>query len=418
MTTERRRGPESRWYEPPPPRAWHPNTSELQRLEAAAHLRKSFLEATPTGSRDAGVLRRNSKINLEKGNLEKGLLPPSLRGSTTSLSSMAKGPLNPPLGRVRKDHDKDLLASMPNLSRQQAPTRSSSELDFSATFVLKNKFKSQNDVGKVLTKTPPSRPRSSSLTKYEPLPKIRHSAPNQEVRSKSEGESPMARRGAATLQKGLRSPWAEPPSPWTEFSKSQGQPSQQGKVRSPWTVPPTPRGSSDSNNNRGAAEPPPMIRSKTFDVFETKMKNLPVVESDSEGNEAGDSRIVSVSIEGKPLTEFLTHAKDGLLMSRPGTRYGRNEPTKAPTPSPGQSSQGDKEDILVYIKLPDDSLLLTSSPHDRTLGQLLEVVASTHVGGQKLLIADDGLDDDDLVKTLPEIGITDNTTLHLMFLTN
>lgn len=404
MTTERRRGPETRWYEPPPPRAWHPNSSELQRLEAAAHLRKTLLEVTPTGPRDAGALRKNSK-----GSLDKGLLPQSLRGSTSSLSSMAKGPLNPPLGRVRKDHDKDYLASMPNLSRQQAPVRSSSESDFSATFVLKNKFKSQNDVRKVFAKTPPSRPRSSSLTKYEPLPNIRHSAPNQEVRSKSEGESPMARRGAATLQKGLRSPWAEPPSPWAEFSKSQRQSRQQGKVKSPWTVPATPRGDSDSNNNHGMADPPPMIRSKTFDVFETKMKNLPVVDSDSEGSESGNSRIVSVSIEGKPLTEFLTHAKDGLLMSRPGTRYGRNDE---------QSGQHDKEDILVYIKLPDDSLLLTSSPHDRTLGQLLEVVASTHVGGHKLLIADDGLDDDDLDKTLPQLGITDNTTLHLMFLTD
>ncbi|XP_047493491.1 uncharacterized protein LOC125042071 [Penaeus chinensis] len=411
MTTERRRGPETRWYEPPTPRAWHPNSSELQRLEAAAHLRKTLLEATPTGSRDAGALRRNSKVSLEKGSLDKGLLPQNLRGSTSSLSSMAKGPLNPPLGRVRKDHDKDFLASMPNLSRQQTPVRSSSESDFSATFVLKNKYKSQNDVRKAFAKTPPSRPRSSSLTKYEPLPNIRHSAPNQEVRSKSEGESPMPRGGAATLQKGLRSPWAEPPSPWAEFSKSQGQARQQGQVKSPWTVPPTPRGASDSNNNQGMAEPPPMIRSKTFDVFETKLTNLPVVDSEPEDNEGGDSRIVSVSIEGKSLTEFLTHAKDGLLMSRPGTRYGRNA-----EPSQGQSSQHEKEDIFLYIKLPDDSLLLTSSPHDRTLGQLLEVVASMHVGGYNLLIADDGLEDDDLDKTLLQLGITDNATLHLMFL--
>lgn len=182
----------------------------------------------------------------------------------------------------------------------------------------------------------------------------------------------------------------------------------------------------DTNNNQDATDPPPMIRSKTFDVIETKLTNLPVVEGESGSSESSSrlsDRIVTVNIEGKSLTEFLSHAKDGLLMSRPGTRYGRSDSTYGAA----ASSRGDDHllqpqkdegsgDLLVYIKLPDDSLLLASSPRDRTLGQLLEVVAGTQVGGQRLLIADDGLEDEDLVKTLLELGITDNTTLHLMFL--
>lgn len=214
----------------------------------------------------------------------------------------------------------------------------------------------------------------------------------------------------------------------------------------------------DSNNNKEPEfQPPPLIRSRTFDVIDTKMKNLPVVDDlvdgDDPSRQATPPHTVTVNIEGKPLTEFLSHARDGLLKSRPGTRYGRVEPAAGSSthdelrsnaiyePSSlgesstaavgeveprdesssgglenaGQNAEAEKDDdIIVYFKLPDDSLLLAASPKTRTLGDLLQVVANTQVGGRRLAVACDDINPTDLTRTLAELGITDNTTLYLL----
>ncbi|XP_071515524.1 uncharacterized protein [Panulirus ornatus] len=393
MTTERR------WYEPPAPRDWNPTAAELQRLESSSSLRKALLDRTTTKAFDRSSLHSSSSRS-DLYDFDKSLLESNRRGSLASRAPSSKGvPLSRSLSRgVKPEGEARGLTSMPPLPQRASSSAGNSVVDFyaSASFNSK-KPRDQEDVEDLLRNTPPSRARSSSMTKYDPLPAIN----------------------------------ASPQASFTAMM--------------------------DSNNNKEPEfQPPPLIRSRTFDVIDTKMKNLPVVDDlvdgDDPSRQATTPHTVTVNIEGKPLTEFLSHARDGLLKSRPGTRYGRVEPAGSSThdelrtnaiyeasslgesstaavgeveprdesssgglENAGQNAEAEKDDdIIVYFKLPDDSLLLAASPKTRTLGDLLQVVANTQVGGRRLAVACDDINPTDLTRTLAELGITDNTTLYLL----
>lgn len=376
MTTERR------WYDPPAPRDWHPTAAQLQRLESSSSLRKVLLDRSSKGF-DRASIHSSSSRRSDVYDSEKSVLDSSVRGSLSSRTPSSKGV---PLGR-------SLSKGVPN-HPHQAALLADSVADFGASLVSK-KSRDQEDMEMILRRTPSSRARSSSMTKYEPLPAIN---------------------------------------------------------ASPQTA-----GTMDTNNNKEPEfEPPPLIRSRTFDVIDTKMKNLPVVDDDDDDDGVvvwgvrkeveSPTHTVTVNIEGKPLSEFLSHARDGLLKSRPGTRYGRSDRPGSSTTyrelpaasyeltesselqselrrsensigeaeSETRGGEDPDEDIIVYFKLPDDSLLLASSPRGTTLRELLQVVGNTQMGGRRLVVTCRDLNPSDLDRSLADLGITDNTTLYLL----
>ncbi|KAG0712786.1 hypothetical protein GWK47_017691 [Chionoecetes opilio] len=250
MTTERRA-----WYEPPAPRDWRrPSVTELQRLQSATSLRKAILDRScnpPAKVLDGGSLTSSSSSSgrsfIPGG--DKSLLERSLHDVTSNV------PLDDGLKR----------SAGPRGGGEGRPSslrRNQSLVNLSATNAFRN-WSGTPVLDGVVTSPPQSRPRSSSLTKYAPLPSI-------------------------------------------------------------------------SSTKDSEHQPPPLVRSRTFDVIDTTMINLPslgdsdaIHDQEPEGEEP--PCLVTVSIEGKTLTEFLSHARDGLLRSRPATRYGRAEAY----PSPG-----------------------------------------------------------------------------------
>ncbi|XP_063862288.1 protein IWS1 homolog [Scylla paramamosain] len=244
MSTDRR------WYEPPTPRDWRrPSTTKL-RLQSSMSLRKAILDrtsSTPVSSTLDCTSPSTSSSSSGRSiipEVDKSLLERNLQEllSNDPLDDPLKRDVRPPAGRN---------------SRPASLRRNQSLANLNASYILRNWHGTDvfESVG-----TTPSRPRSSSMTKYAPLPSIA-SAKNPEY------------------------------------------------------------------------QPPPLIRSKTFDVIDTKMKNLPTVD-DSQANYGRESEkeneleprlLVIASIEGKTLPEYLSHARDGLLRSRPATRHGRLE---------------------------------------------------------------------------------------------
>ncbi|XP_069949627.1 uncharacterized protein [Cherax quadricarinatus] len=490
MTTERR------WYDPPAPRDWHPTPAELERLQSNSSLRKALLNRSSSRNIDRVSLRSSCSAKSDAYSVDKSYLERSIRGSISSRNSYTGSPLVPPLrkGTSTDGSVRTLKSRGENFSSQASSSAGGSTASIGSTYAFNRlNTRGKEDIDRHLRTSPPSRVQSSRIAKYQPLPAI----------------------STATT-------------------------------------------TTDSSNNKETGfEPPPLIRSRTFDVIDTKMKNLPEADDYSGSrvtspNCETPTHTVTVSIEGKPLAEFLLHARDGLLKSRPGTRYGRPEPGEvldsgnselqpdgnsefmkllgaslqecqlgndsgiseeeenseqegndknkvifvdcsshkvtdnnsdwtepsdnltqesseskvneeesslqekldnsgeftegvdspvqeednesSPIDKPelcdkrdnelteSSGQQGDAikeepeagEDIIVYFKLPDDSLMLVSSPRNQTLGELLQVVGNTRVGDKRLVVAQDSLDQTDLTKTLVELGITDNTTLYLL----
>ena len=463
MSTERR------WYEPPTPRDWRRSSvTELQRLQSSTSLRKTILDRTSStpASKTLDSTALNSSSSSGRSivpGLDKNLLEKNLQEIASN------GPLGDPLKRTVKP-----LAG--GDSRPMSLRRNQSLANLNTSYVLKNVHGA--DVFESVATTPP-RPRSSSMTKYAPLPSI-----------------------AST-----KSP---------EF------------------------------------QPPPLIRSRTFDVIDTKMKNLPTVDDSQATQELEPERelelehpcLVTVNIEGKTLIEFLSHARDGLLRSRPATRYGRSEqypkqveglggvgwastitslnPFTLPimqsedtedeqqerqcedyqglagemtanrerkdnmtdedndggsennnsdnddsdddddddddesdgddddsdsddnSDDNSDDSDGDdddydsdgkdnemrgkdikhnpqtkqplesNEDIHIYFMLPDDSLLLVCTTLGWTLAALVEAVGGMRVGGRRMKVVMDGVQQQDLNSNLQDLGITHNTTVYLL----
>ncbi|XP_045611760.2 uncharacterized protein [Procambarus clarkii] len=540
MTTERR------WWERPAPRDWHPTPAELQKIKSASSIRKSLLNRSSSRNFERASLRSSGSVKSDVHSVDKSYLNRSIRGSISSRTSSSKSPLTPPV-RQGVNHNGNVRAQRSrggHSSSQSSSAAGSSVEDLGATYVFTDFNRgSQADIDRILRTSPSTPAQNSSIARYHPLPAI-----------------------SAT------------PSTRTDNN----------------IIPDATPSTRTDNNIIPDFEPPPLVRSRTFDVIDTKMMNLAVV--DGVGDDGGDSRAdtqtptrtVTVSIEGKPLAEFLLHARDGLLRSRPGTRYGRSEPAEssnsvlqpdvnydfgklmrcpsrehqlgndsgiseeednsedetdpykhdpverfprketndscdltepiesfteescarevndiesfeqdkstnsdntselpgssalekddgessierlepddnmeangspewsvpggageaatgeageaatggvdeAATGGAGEAATGGAgeaatgggssqeveqgEDIIVYFKLPDDSLVLVSSPRSQTLAELLQVVENTRMGERRLVVAQDGLEQTDLTKTLVELGITDNTTLYLL----
>ncbi|XP_068201603.1 uncharacterized protein [Palaemon carinicauda] len=472
------RGSDSRWYEPPPPRSWKTNTSSLQRIESAENLRKALLDSA---AKATGVLPHRKSYRPQTRTMNRSFD----YDRTKSMSSLPSTPLalrGSLSGSAKLKIDASRLVQQ-SLTKQLSG--SARDLSSSSSGFL-TKLKTQENAEKILTNTPPSRPRTTTLTRFRPLPAIKHSA---------------------------------------------------GSTRSDPT---------NINNNTGEIKhPPPLLRSRTFDVIETNLDNLPVVDDDDDDrsytgsdddddddddqsdsgsdsdsdsgkdsdSNASDSGVVSaesnrnreaqarkeqreaifersllngaipvqtvtVTIEGKLISEYASQTKMGAIRSRPFTQHGRDAAVNSSASSPSDNSddsdeessgsdnseseneeeegeeeedEGDggdddeeegedetsrvgatlpdifedeetftavdggiEEDIIVYVKMPDDTLMLASSPKERTLRELLTIIKDTHIHGSCLVISRKGLTANELDKTLEELGIYDNTTLHLI----
>ncbi|XP_066955029.1 clumping factor B-like [Macrobrachium rosenbergii] len=484
------RGSDSRWYEPPAPRSWKTNPTSLQRIESAENLRRSLLDSA---AKTPGALpyRQNLRPGTRTMNRSFDYDKTRSMASLPSTPLVLRGSLS---GSAKYNNDASRIVP-PSYTRQLSG--SVKDLSSSSTGFL-NKLKTQENAEKILN-TPPSRPRTTTLTKFRPLPAIKHSA---------------------------------------------------GSTRSD--------PSTDNNNTGGGKNPPPLLRSRTFDVIDTNIDNLPVVgdeeddersyteysdyyddgegdddegeedESDSSSDsgsgsdsgknsesDASDSGVVSaesnrnevakakkeqneaifergminsavpvqtvtVTIEGKLISEYVSQTKLGAL-NRLHTRYGfsffgnsdeelgegensngeneeeedgEEEEEEGEGEEEGEEDEGEgddegggeeeeeeedetmrvgatlpdisedeemfaldggiEEDIIVYVKMPDDTLMLSSSPRERTLRELLTIVKDTHLHGSCLVISRKGLSSSDLDKSLGELGIHDNTTLHLI----
>ncbi|MPC78112.1 hypothetical protein E2C01_072590 [Portunus trituberculatus] len=350
MSTDRR------WYEPPTPRDWRrPSATELQRLQSSMSLRKAILDRTTSSTPISKTLDRTSLSTSSSSSgrsvipeVNKSLLERNLQ------EFVSKELLNDPLKRpIRLPAGRD--------SRPASLRRNQSLANLNASYILKNWH--GTDVFESVVTTP-SRPRSSSMTKYAPLPSIT-SAKNPEY------------------------------------------------------------------------QPPPLIRSRTFDVIDTKMKNLPTVD-DSQVNHGQESEkenelepplLVTASIEGKTLSEYLSHARDGLLRSRPATRYGRSElfksfgenyPVGVAWASEGTSlnpfqfsvSKHNKESL--FYPSYNDSLLVVRTSSDWNLAALLGAVGGMRMGGRRLQVMLDGVHERDLSTGIQDLGIVHNTTVYLL----
>ncbi|XP_064109548.1 uncharacterized protein LOC135217520 [Macrobrachium nipponense] len=481
MTTMSR-GSDSRWYEPPAPRSWKTNPSSLQRIESAENLRRSLLDSA---AKTSGALpyRQNLRPGTRTMNRSFDYDKTRSMASLPSTPLVLRGSLS---GSAKYNNDASRTIP-PSYTRQLSG--SVKDLSSSSTGFL-NKLKTQENAEKILN-TPPSRPRTTTLTKFRPLPAIKHSA---------------------------------------------------GSTRSDPT--------SDNNNAGEGKNPPPLLRSRTFDIIDTNVDNLPVVgdedddersyteyseydddeeeedESDSSSSDSGSSgsdsgknsesdasdsgvvsaesnrnevakakkeqneaifergkisdavpvQTVTVTIEGKLISEYASQTKLGALNRLP-TRYGfsffgnsdeesgggeneedgEEEEEEEEEEGEGDEEEGEEgegggedegggegeeedetmrvgatlpdisedeemfafdggieEDIIVYVKMPDDTLMLASSPRERTLRELLTIVKDTHLHGSCLVISRKGLSSSDLDKSLEELGIHDNTTLHLI----
>ncbi|XP_050687703.1 uncharacterized protein LOC126981070 [Eriocheir sinensis] len=269
MTAERR------WYEPPTPRDWRrPSLAELQSLESSTALRKAILErnsSTPAGKtvdlashKSSSSSGRSTISEVDKNILERNFPVTPI----DPLNSPHARAMRPPAGRDGKPY---------SLRRKKTFT------DLSDTYFFDKDWHGSDPLERPAVSLPGSRPRSSTMTKYAPLPSI------------------------------------------TSSKESQSQ-------------------------------PPPLIRSKTFDVIDTKMKNLPTVDDSSvisrqkSEEEEEPPYVVTVSIEGKTLKEYMSHARDGLLRSRPATKYGRSDQTHE-NPLLGVSWVSEKP-LLYQVHLP------------------------------------------------------------------
>ncbi|KAK7073375.1 hypothetical protein SK128_016705 [Halocaridina rubra] len=543
------RGSDAKWYEPPKPRDWKTtDPTDLQRIESAANLRRNLINQA-TKNNDQVLINKNSKFKPGRHVMSGKLTQIDRSRSMASLPSTPRVPRGSLLVGSAKSSTESYSVVRPAYIRHSSAARRSSPLDLNATYVFRNRVVSQEEVEKILVRTPPSRTRSPTMTRYEPLPAIKHSA-------SSLREKP-----------------------------------------------------GDISSNE-IFQPPPLLRSRTFDVFETKLTNLPVVddeeyevaenensENEEEGDDSGeeededgddeedslednemspdtaDSGVVSassqegqkdrvkmknfpvkdtrnddlfesipkgadrhmhvltvtVNIEGKLLSEYLSQIMVGVRKSRPSTRtirpsieeeeneleeeegedseeeekessYDEDEDsTSSSSNSDGDSrtysyeseeeeehestqvsvdEMGEEEDtrqeleenpsnshekysfeyenpffssdiklvddddvklvddddIIVYVKMPDDSLMLVSNPKDRTLKELLRIVKETHVNGCRIVISRkglegiywcitethipalsrNGLERSDLSRLWKELEIADNTTFHLI----
>lgn len=247
MTAERR------WYEPPTPRDWRRSSlAELQSLESSTALRRAILErnsSTPVGKtvdlasyKSSSSSGRSNISEVDRNILERNFPITPI----DPLSSPHTRAMRPPAGKGGRPY---------SLRRKETYT------DLNSTYIFDKDWHGRDPLERPAVSLPGSRPRSSTMTKYAPLPSI-------------------------------------------------------------------------TSNKESQSQPPPLIRSRTFDVIDTKMKNLPTVDDSSvisrqksEEEEEEPPYVVTVSIEGKTLKEYLSHARDGLLRSRPATKYGRSDQT-------------------------------------------------------------------------------------------
>lgn len=330
-----------------------------------------------------------------------------------------------------QDQDWTSISHSRSLSRL-----SSSNCSPNASFSFKKRRQSNVDIEDILSKHQIVRPRSVSLVKYDPLPAINSDSPKSGSRSEG-SDSNSFDHSLGSLQR--------------LSNNSSISPIEEKDVE-PLPEDPELENATPNALNPDHISPPQLIRSRTFDVIETNLDNLPVIDDSGSQNSQDDDENavvsfeneddldlkpnveVKINVDGLSLNSFLTQTEEEQsghfsLVTHPASpshhlmSEGLPEGDEDESGADITNNNSDLSDILndnekslenqLLVRLPDSQPVDMNFNLDITLQELLSSLQMLEWEEKRLRIVED-VEDKHLSEPLSKLHFNSSTQVYLV----